>query len=107
MSQLLAIARCERKPTGKNGPFGIENSAPETRGPRCARALVSRNIAVLVESSGGVSKQSVNLACLGGEICPGNDLTPVIVRDFFEQSLELADVAVHRAHEIAVAAILP
>src|SRR6516165_2017218 len=58
-----------------------------------------------VETAGGVGEHGVDLARLRGEIAARQHLAAVVARDFLEQPLELADIAVDGAPEIAVAAV--
>src|SRR5260370_40212019 len=59
----------------------------------------------LLEAAGGVGQHGVALAGLRGEIGARHPRAAVVARDVLEQPLELADVAVDRLLEIAVAAI--
>src|SRR6516165_3807746 len=58
-----------------------------------------------VETAGGVGEHGVDLARLRGEIAARQHLAAVVARDFLEQPLELADIAVDGAPEIAVGAV--
>src|SRR5262249_11647785 len=61
---------------------------------------------LLVEPSGRVREHGVDLARLRGQVGARHHLAAVVARDLLEQPLELADVAVDRAHEVALATIL-
>src|SRR5262249_34333240 len=58
-----------------------------------------------IETPCGVGEHGVDLARLRGEIAARQHLAAVVARDFLEQPLELADIAVDGALEIAVGAI--
>src|SRR6516165_2659310 len=58
-----------------------------------------------VETAGGVGEHGVDLARLRGEIAARQHLAAVVARDFLEQPLELADIAVDGALEITVGPI--
>src|SRR5262249_23391041 len=58
-----------------------------------------------VETAGRVGEHGVDFARLRGEIGARQHLAAVVARDFLEQPLELADIAVDGALEIAVAAV--
>src|SRR5262249_56025702 len=58
-----------------------------------------------VETAGRVGEHGVDLAGLRGEIGARQHLAAVVARDFLEQPLELADIAVDGTLEIAVAAV--
>src|SRR6516225_8600907 len=59
-----------------------------------------------IEPTGGMREHGVDLAGLRREIGACHRLSAVILRNLLEQALELADIAIDRAHEVAVAAIL-
>src|SRR5947207_2398704 len=58
-----------------------------------------------LEAAGGVGEHGVDLAGLRGQIRARHHRAAVVARDVIEQPLELADVAVDRLLELAVAAI--
>src|SRR6516164_2186787 len=58
-----------------------------------------------VEAAGGVGEHGVDLARLRGEVAARQHLAAVVARHLVEQPLELADVAVDGAPEIAVGPI--
>src|SRR2546429_2466285 len=58
-----------------------------------------------VETTGRVGEHGIDLAGLRSEIGPRQHLVAVVARDLLEQPLELADIAIDGAAEIAVGAI--
>src|SRR5262249_47251987 len=73
-------------------------------------ALVARPFVLVarrasVEAAGRVGEHGVDLARVGGEIAARQHLAAVVARHLVEQPLELADVAVDGAPEIAVGPI--
>src|SRR5436190_633420 len=74
--------------------------------PPTRRIRPTHSIRRLIEPSGGVGQHGVDLAGLRGEIGARQRLAAIVARDLLEQPLELADIAVDRAHEVAVGAVL-
>src|SRR4029077_8957440 len=70
-----------------------------------ARPLALTALARSVEAAGGVGEQGIDLARLRGEVAARQHLAAVVARHFLEQPVELADVAVDGAPEIAVGPI--
>src|SRR6185437_9353736 len=72
-----------------------------------AYMLATRRLAdrALVEPPGRVRQHGVDLAGLRGEVCAHHHLAAVVARDFLEQPIELADIAVHRQLELAVGTV--
>src|SRR6266566_2807596 len=73
-------------------------------------ALIARPLALTararsVETAGGVGEHGVDLARVRGEIAARQHLAAVVARHLVEQPLELADVAVDGAPEIAIGPI--
>src|SRR6266446_9714113 len=79
--------------------------APNKTGALIARPLALTARARSVETAGGVGEHGVDLARRRGEIGARQHLAAVVARDFLEQPLELADIAVDGALEIAIAAV--
>src|SRR5215468_2521012 len=74
-------------------------------GALIARPFALTALARLVEASSGVGEHGVDLARLRGEVAARQHLAAVVARHLVEQPLELADVAVDSAPEIAVGPI--
>src|SRR6187455_2733736 len=96
----------ERTRVGAFG-FRICGVQDETGAPWRARDLIASVSGRSVEPSGSVREHGVDLAGLRGEIGARHRLAAIVARDLLEQPLELADVAVDGALEIALAAIFP
>src|SRR5216684_9386895 len=79
----------------------------EMQRARSSRARAgSGPLELSVEPAGRVREHGIHLARLRGQVGARHHLAAIVARDFLEQPLELADIAIDRAHEIAVAAIL-
>src|SRR6266404_3204731 len=79
--------------------------APNKTGALIARPLALTARARSVETAGGVGEHGVDLARVRGEIASRQHLAAVVARHLVEQPLELADVAVDGAPEIAIGPI--
>src|SRR4051812_28487885 len=111
LSRSLSSGRAWRGPVGSAG-MTIERVLQTSRSAGTGgsidpiRPLEPIGDSLLVESPGRVCQHRVDLAGLRGEVGARYHLATVVSGDLVEEPLELADIAVHRLHEVAVAAIL-
>src|SRR2546423_9711636 len=92
--------------TPGRGEYFLVRRPPSKRSGRAPRAPVRiHRPRPSVEASGRVGEHRIDLAGLRGEIGPRQHLAAILARHLLEQPLELADIAVDGALEIAVVPI--